>query len=63
MRNNKNILLFVALASIMIGQDMISSYQPRFLTRGKLWTTYRSNGLMGGGNRAHYSNHDQVGLE
>ncbi len=42
---------------------MISSYQPRFLTRGKLWTTYRSNGLQGGGNRAHYSNHDQVGLE
>ena len=63
MKNNKNILLFLALASIMVGQDMVSSYQPRFLTRGKLWTTYRSNGLMGGGNRAHYSNNDQVGLE
>ena len=63
MNLSHKLLAPILLMSGILAQDMVSSFAPRFLTRGKLWTTYRSNGLMGGGNRSHYSNHDQVGLE
>ena len=56
-------LLLLPLSDLMGQPDMVGGYPPRLMTRGKLWSTFRNNGLQDGGNRAHYSNHDQTGLE
>ena len=48
---------------IIAQADPVSGYAPRLLTRSKLWGTFRSNGLQGGGNTPRYQSHDQTTLE
>ena len=43
-------------------QDMTEGYRPRNLTRGKMWSSYRNNGLDGGGNRSKSDSHSQESL-
>ncbi|MFQ6677066.1 MAG: hypothetical protein ACE5D0_01990 [Fidelibacterota bacterium] len=43
--------------------DPVTGFSPRLLTRSKLWDTFRSNGLQGGGNTPRYQSHDQTSLE
>lgn len=43
--------------------DPVAGFSPRLLTRAKLWDTFRSNGLQGGGNTPRYQSHDQTTLE
>ena len=51
-------------SSILYAQaDPVSGFAPRLLTRGKLWGTFRNNGLQGGGNTPRYQSHDQTTLE
>ena len=42
--------------------DMTEGYRPRNLTRGKMWSSYRNNGLDGGGNRSKSDSHSQESL-
>jgi len=51
--------LFVFTLTIYGQSDMIDGYTPRNLTRGKMWSTYRNNGLEGGGNRHDSGSHSQ----
>ena len=54
-------ILFIPL--FIYGQaDMIDGYKPRLLTRGKMWSAYRMNGLDGGGNRGESNSHSQESL-
>ena len=41
---------------------MIDNYNPRHTTRGKMWSSYRNNGLDGGGNRVQSGSHSQESL-
>ena len=59
----KTILIILLTPIILLAQaDMIDGYSPRNLTRGKMWSTYRNNGLDGGGNRSESRNHSQESL-
>ena len=55
--------LIVLTPNDLYGQpDMVDGYKPRNLTRGKMWSTYRNNGLDGGGNRNQSGSHSQESL-
>ena len=59
----KTILIILLTPIILLAQaDMIDGYSPRNLTRGKMWSTYRNNGLDGGGNRGESNSHSQESL-
>ena len=59
----KTILFILSIQVIVFAQlDMIDGYAPRNLTRGKMWSTYRNNGLDGGGNRGESNSHSQESL-
>jgi hypothetical protein len=56
-------LFSLFLSSLLFAQaDMVDGYSPRNLTRGKMWSTYRNNGLDGGGNRGESNSHSQESL-
>ena len=41
---------------------MTEGYSPRNLTRGNMWSSFRHNGLDGGGNRSKSDSHSQESL-
>ena len=54
--------LFILINMLFAQQDMTEGYRPRNLTRGKMWSSYRNNGLDGGGNRSKSDSHSQESL-
>jgi hypothetical protein len=54
--------LFILINMLIAQQDMTEGYRPRNLTRGKMWSSYRNNGLDGGGNRSKSDSHSQESL-
>ena len=56
------ISLFILINMLFAQQDMTEGYRPRNLTRGKMWSSYRNNGLDGGGNRSKSDSHSQESL-
>ncbi len=56
------ILLWLLFTTLFAQADMIDGYAPRNLTRGKMWSTYRNNGMDGGGNRGESNSHSQESL-
>ncbi|MBN1350062.1 hypothetical protein JXJ21_11675 [candidate division KSB1 bacterium] len=60
------IVLFAVLvlaSDILAQKEIITRFIPRHLTRGKLWTSLRNNGLQGGANIDGATGQDQEGLE
>jgi len=58
-----SVFMMFVFSDVWAQRDMITGYNPRLMTRGKLWSTFRNNGLQGGGNRPSYTDHDQTDLE
>jgi hypothetical protein len=58
-----SIVFMSSNVKIVAQTDPVTGYAPRLLTRSKLWGTFRSNGLQGGGNTPRYQSHDQTTLE
>jgi hypothetical protein len=56
------ISLFILINTLFAQPDMTEGYWPRNLTRGKMWSSYRNNGLDGGGNRSKSDSHSQESL-
>jgi hypothetical protein len=56
------ISLFILINTLFAQPDMTEGYRPRNLTRGKMWSSYRNNGLDGGGNRSKSDSHSQESL-
>ena len=54
--------IWLLFTTINAQVDMIDGYTPRNSTRGKMWSTYRNNGLEGGGNRNDSGSHSQESL-
>ena len=54
--------LIIILNNVFAQADMTEGYRPRNLTRGKMWSSYRNNGLDGGGNRSKSDSHSQESL-
>ena len=54
--------LIIILNNVFAQADMTEGYSPRNLTRGKMWSSYRNNGLDGGGNRSKSDSHSQESL-
>ena len=54
--------LFILINTLFAQLDMTEGYRPRNLTRGKMWSSYRNNGLDGGGNRSKSDSHSQESL-
>ncbi len=62
-RTHGKFFLLLFLPLLIQGQaDMVDGYKPRLLTRGKMWSAYRMNGLDGGGNRGESNSHSQESL-
>ncbi len=59
---NKLFILFLMPILLFAQQDMLGQYRPRILTRSKMWSAYRNNGLDGGGDRNNSSSHSQESL-
>ncbi len=57
------LFLFGTITNLAAQADPVAGFSPRLLTRAKLWDTFRSNGLQGGGNTPRYQSHDQTTLE
>ena len=53
------LLIIIINNNIFMQADMTEGYSPRNLTRGKMWSSYRNNGLDGGGNRSKSDSHSQ----
>ena len=59
----RQFIFIILIHMIVFAQiDMIGGYRPRILTRGKMWSAFRNNGLDGGGNRNSSSSHSQESL-
>ena len=59
----RRFIFIILIHMIVFAQiDMIGGYRPRILTRGKMWSAFRNNGLDGGGNRNTSSSHSQESL-
>jgi len=59
----KYFIFIFSIHMILVAQlDMIGGYRPRLLTRGKMWSAFRNNGLDGGGDRNNSSSHSQESL-
>jgi len=56
------LIIWLLFTTINAQADMIDGYTPRNSTRGKMWSTYRNNGLEGGGNRNDSGSHSQESL-
>jgi hypothetical protein len=56
------LITWILFTTLNAQVDMIDGYAPRNLTRGKMWSTYRNNGLEGGGNRNDSGSHSQESL-
>ena len=59
----KRLLIIALLPCFALSQqDLLGQYRPRLMTRGKMWSAFRNNGLDGGGDRNNSSSHSQESL-
>ena len=59
----KPFIFILSIHMTLVAQlDMIGGYRPRIITRGKMWSAFRNNGLDGGGDRNNSSSHSQESL-
>ena len=53
---------FLSMETSFAQKEIMTRHNPRHLTRGKLWATYRNNGLQGGANIDGSDGQNQEGL-
>ena len=69
MKNKRSFFFVLSTVILLLSQvslaqkEIITRYKPRLLTRAKLWSTFRNNGLQGGANIDGATGQDQEGLE